>query len=144
MELDSIESVPSSDLTDEDEIHHHHLQFPSAPKAPSNNNNNININNSNSVSSAIQSISVHELLECPVCTNSMYPPIHQVCSLLQSVWWVLMCLDLFVSFVVRIFYCSICSVPVEDKCKFWNFLCVNRAQGYSFVVQRVDIVENWS
>lgn len=21
---------------------------------------------------------VHELLECPVCTNSMYPPIHQV------------------------------------------------------------------
>ena len=23
--------------------------------------------------------SVHELLECPVCTNSMYPPIHQVC-----------------------------------------------------------------
>lgn len=24
--------------------------------------------------------SVHELLECPVCTNSMYPPIHQVGS----------------------------------------------------------------
>eukprot|EP00249_Psilotum_nudum_P025685 c30466_g1_i1 orf=1-270(-) len=23
------------------------------------------------------SSSVHELLECPVCTNSMYPPIHQ-------------------------------------------------------------------
>jgi hypothetical protein len=23
---------------------------------------------------------VHELLECPVCTNSMYPPIHQVSS----------------------------------------------------------------
>jgi hypothetical protein len=22
--------------------------------------------------------SVHELLECPVCINSMYPPIHQV------------------------------------------------------------------
>ena len=22
---------------------------------------------------------VHELLECPVCTNLMYPPIHQVC-----------------------------------------------------------------
>lgn len=22
--------------------------------------------------------SVHELLECPVCTNCMYPPIHQV------------------------------------------------------------------
>lgn len=23
---------------------------------------------------------VYELLECPVCTNLMYPPIHQVCS----------------------------------------------------------------
>ena len=22
---------------------------------------------------------VYELLECPVCTNVMYPPIHQVC-----------------------------------------------------------------
>ncbi|CAN6999481.1 unnamed protein product [Brassica oleracea var. botrytis] len=22
---------------------------------------------------------VHELLECPVCTNLMYPPINQVC-----------------------------------------------------------------
>ncbi len=28
--------------------------------------------------------SVHELLECPVCTNSMYPPIHQVPNLLIS------------------------------------------------------------
>lgn len=28
--------------------------------------------------------SVHELLECPVCTNSMYPPIHQVSSLSLS------------------------------------------------------------
>lgn len=26
------------------------------------------------------SSSVRELLECPVCLNSMYPPIHQVCS----------------------------------------------------------------
>lgn len=23
---------------------------------------------------------VHELLECPVCINLMYPPIYQVCS----------------------------------------------------------------
>jgi len=23
---------------------------------------------------------VHELLECPVCTNSMFPPIHQVAA----------------------------------------------------------------
>ena len=26
--------------------------------------------------------SMHELLECPVCTNSMFPPIHQVGALL--------------------------------------------------------------
>jgi E3 ubiquitin-protein ligase SIAH1 len=25
------------------------------------------------------SSSVRELLECPVCLNAMYPPIHQVC-----------------------------------------------------------------
>jgi E3 ubiquitin-protein ligase SIAH1 len=28
--------------------------------------------------------SVHELLECLVCTNSMYPPIHQVPNILFS------------------------------------------------------------
>lgn len=32
-----------------------------------------------SVKAAVSPTSgVHELLECPVCTNSMYPPIHQV------------------------------------------------------------------
>ncbi len=35
---------------------------------------------------------VHELLECPVCTNSMYPPIHQV------LLWSLFCFFLFLSF----------------------------------------------
>ncbi|XP_019054424.1 PREDICTED: E3 ubiquitin-protein ligase SINAT5 isoform X2 [Nelumbo nucifera] len=64
MELDSIECVSSSDGIDEEEIHHH--QFSSKP------HNNV-------VPSAISpATSVHELLECPVCTNSMYPPIHQV------------------------------------------------------------------
>jgi E3 ubiquitin-protein ligase SIAH1 len=33
---------------------------------------------------AAHTSSVHELLECPVCTNSMYPPIHQVPNLLFS------------------------------------------------------------
>lgn len=28
---------------------------------------------------------VHELLECPVCTSLMYPPIHQVCSYFSCV-----------------------------------------------------------
>lgn len=92
MELDSIECISSSDgIIDEDEIplHHPHIihsQFPSS-KSPLNINNNIN-NNSNSNNSDGISIhsttSVHELLECPVCTNSMYPPIHQVCSLFLS------------------------------------------------------------
>ena len=31
----------------------------------------------------IVSSSVRELLECPVCLNAMYPPIHQVCSKCQ-------------------------------------------------------------
>ncbi|KAL3630702.1 E3 ubiquitin-protein ligase sinat3 [Castilleja foliolosa] len=31
----------------------------------------------NIIQSGIGPTSVHELLECPVCTNSMYPPIHQ-------------------------------------------------------------------
>lgn len=83
MELDSIECVPSLDLTDEDEIHQH--QFPSISKAHNNSNNNT------SLASVIHpgTTSVHELLECPVCTNSMYPPIHQVCSLPQFGSWVL-------------------------------------------------------
>ncbi|XP_057996887.1 E3 ubiquitin-protein ligase SINAT3-like isoform X2 [Hevea brasiliensis] len=68
-------AIPKNYLTDEDVIDRYHLQFPSVPKPQSNNNT---YNNSNSVSSATQSISVHELLECPVCNNSMYPPIYQV------------------------------------------------------------------
>lgn len=94
MELDSIECVPSLDLTDEDEIHHHHHQFPSVTKQHNNsssNNNSSGNNNNTSVPSAIHpgTTSVHELLECPVCTNSMYPPIHQVFSLLYSGYMVL-------------------------------------------------------
>ncbi|KAK2993882.1 hypothetical protein RJ640_003994 [Escallonia rubra] len=68
MDLDNIECVSSSDGMEEDEIHlHHHPQFSSSKP-----------HNSNLVHSAIHpTTSVHELLECPVCTNSMYPPIHQ-------------------------------------------------------------------
>ncbi|KAF8412110.1 hypothetical protein HHK36_000065 [Tetracentron sinense] len=56
-----IECIWSSDGIDEEEIN----QFSSKP-------------HTNIVSSAnFPATSVHELLECPVCTNSMYPPIHQ-------------------------------------------------------------------
>ncbi|XP_058724707.1 E3 ubiquitin-protein ligase SINAT5-like [Vicia villosa] len=90
MDLDSIECVSSSDGMDEDEIqhrilhphphphhHHHHSEFSSLKPR---NGGNTNVNNINLVvgSTAIApATSVHELLECPVCTNSMYPPIHQ-------------------------------------------------------------------
>jgi E3 ubiquitin-protein ligase SIAH1 len=83
MDLDSIECVSSSDGMDEDEIqhrilhphphHHHHTEFSSLK--PRNGNNNHHVVGSTVIAPAT---SVHELLECPVCTNSMYPPIHQV------------------------------------------------------------------
>ncbi|PNY16199.1 E3 ubiquitin-protein ligase sinat3-like protein [Trifolium pratense] len=71
---------------DEDEIqhrilhphphHHHHTEFSSLK--PRNGNNNNHVVGSTAIAPAT---SVHELLECPVCTNSMYPPIHQlICS----------------------------------------------------------------
>ena len=77
MESGSLESVSSSlDVMEELEINHHHHQFPSISK-PYNKNNN-----------SPSTTSVHELLECPVCTNYMYPPIHQVSSssFSSSVW----------------------------------------------------------
>lgn len=92
MEEDSIECITSSDGIDEDEIpaHHPHLnlhsQFSSsAIKAPHNINN---LTNHQKGVVIHPSTSVHELLECPVCTNSMYPPIHQVSSLLNFCLWV--------------------------------------------------------
>lgn len=72
MDLDTIECVSSSDGMDEEEIHHHHHHHPFSSKPHNNNGNAV-------LASAIPpATSVHELLECPVCTNSMYPPIHQV------------------------------------------------------------------
>ncbi|XVF50975.1 hypothetical protein PTKIN_Ptkin04bG0146600 [Pterospermum kingtungense] len=88
MELDSIECVSSTDGIDEDEIHHHNLHHPHPPhhghhqfsssKPHNGTNNNANsINNIVGPTAIAPATSVHELLECPVCTNSMYPPIHQ-------------------------------------------------------------------
>lgn len=68
MDSGGVESLPSSDVIDEDEIHPLQHQYPLISKPPNNNNNN----------NGPSTTSVHELLECPVCTNSMYPPIHQV------------------------------------------------------------------
>lgn len=60
METDSIEC-----LIDNDEIHHIH-QFSSTKSQ------------AGATVVISPATSVYELLECPVCTNSMYPPIHQV------------------------------------------------------------------
>lgn len=89
MEIDSIECVSSSDGMEDEEIpssmashhpHPHHQQYNSSAKP-----------HSNVLHAGIGPTSVHELLECPVCTNSMYPPIHQVCSLTTSIFFPLNC-----------------------------------------------------
>ncbi|KAL1549746.1 E3 ubiquitin-protein ligase sinat3 [Salvia divinorum] len=64
----SIECVTDG-LMDEDEIS---SQFSSSKPS----HTNINTNHLNGMV-INPTTSVHELLECPVCTNSMYPPIHQ-------------------------------------------------------------------
>lgn len=67
IEIQSVECVPASDGVEDEEISsqtHPNNQYPSKPHIL--------------LSSAIAPTSVHELLECPVCTNFMYPPIHQV------------------------------------------------------------------
>ncbi|XP_049398411.1 E3 ubiquitin-protein ligase SINAT5 [Solanum stenotomum] len=87
MEFDSIECVSSSDGIEEDEIpqlHPHIIRSQFSSSKTTTHKNNINNNGStilcdgNNGGIAIHpATSVHELLECPVCTNSMYPPIHQ-------------------------------------------------------------------
>ncbi|KAL4283570.1 hypothetical protein GQ457_16G025320 [Hibiscus cannabinus] len=89
MEFDNIECVSSSDGLNEDEIHHryphhpnphhgHHQFSSSKPQNGTSNPNNSNgVNNIVGATGITPATSVHELLECPVCTNSMYPPIHQ-------------------------------------------------------------------
>lgn len=98
MELDSIECVSTVDGgADEDReirnlhhgnLHNHHAHHPlshhppqfSASKPPNPIAANVSpVTNIVGPTAIAPATSVHELLECPVCTNSMYPPIHQVC-----------------------------------------------------------------
>jgi E3 ubiquitin-protein ligase SIAH1 len=67
-------SILSLTMMEEDE--HHHNQFSSISK----------VHNEAPITT-----SVHDLLECPVCTNSMYPPIHQVCFLNLTVHALSLC-----------------------------------------------------
>ncbi|KAD3069052.1 hypothetical protein E3N88_36932 [Mikania micrantha] len=77
MEIDNIECVSVSDGLDDEIPHHrhhnHHQNNSQNLMFPSSKTHNVNV-----VPATINpTTSVHELLECPVCTNSMYPPIHQ-------------------------------------------------------------------
>ncbi|KAI4388179.1 hypothetical protein MLD38_000532 [Melastoma candidum] len=86
METDSIECITPIDGMEEDEIQqsihhpgshhhlhpHHHQQFSSSKGHA---NNGVGVVSPGIIPSTTR---VHELLECPVCTNSMYPPIYQV------------------------------------------------------------------
>lgn len=110
MDIDNIECVSSSDGVEDDEIHssvaahnHHHRKYPLKPQ-------NISNNIAGLVQGIVPATSVHELLECPVCTNSMYPPIHQVC-LFFSFFWVV-----FVLFFV-------CLLLYVWKCVFMIRIC---------------------
>lgn len=66
MGSDSIECVSSIDGMDEEDTARTQSSKPHGGAAPP--------------AGIAPSTSVHELLECPVCANSMYPPIHQVDS----------------------------------------------------------------
>jgi hypothetical protein len=63
-------------------------------------------------SAAAHTSSVHELLECPVCTNSMYPPIHQVPNLLFS-----LCVFFWggLFFPLSLSLCSACSAGFVEE-----------------------------
>lgn len=77
MDLDSMDCTSTMDVTDDEEIQQDRHSYASVSKHHSNNSN------VNAASGLLPTTtSVHELLECPVCTNSMYPPIHQVSLLL--------------------------------------------------------------
>ncbi|XP_012833411.1 PREDICTED: E3 ubiquitin-protein ligase SINAT3-like, partial [Erythranthe guttata] len=82
----SIECISTVDsMMDEDEISHPR-SFSSMFPSPKPIIHNINPTTT----------SVHELLECPVCTNSMYPPIHQ-CHNGHTL-------------------CSTCKIRVQNRC----------------------------
>ncbi|CAA0813016.1 E3 ubiquitin-protein ligase SINAT3 [Striga hermonthica] len=67
IDIENVECVSSSDGIEDEEIR----------RAVSSNPNQYSSKRHNIISSGLGPTSVHELLECPVCTNSMYPPIHQ-------------------------------------------------------------------
>lgn len=75
------------------------------------------------------SSSVRELLECPVCLNAMYPPIHQVDQLL-------ICLFYEVSYTQKLFNCNL---MLQLGCHFCPYWC-----SFSLLVLSPVAVFKWS
>lgn len=71
IEIETVECVSASNGIEDEEIQ-------SSVSSNPHSNNHYSSKPNALFSSGIVPTSVHELLECPVCTNSMYPPIHQV------------------------------------------------------------------
>ncbi|PKU61285.1 E3 ubiquitin-protein ligase SINAT3 [Dendrobium catenatum] len=70
MDIDSLECIPSCDGLDVEGTSHLHIPFPKAHGTA--------VANGTMPQSGISpATSIRELLECPICTNFMYPPIHQ-------------------------------------------------------------------
>lgn len=81
MDMDNIECVSTDGMImmdDDDMINYHNNPFPNNLFSNHQNLSKPHKNNNRVVLGLTPATSVHELLECPVCTNSMYPPIHQV------------------------------------------------------------------
>ncbi|PKU70035.1 E3 ubiquitin-protein ligase SINAT5 [Dendrobium catenatum] len=57
-------------------------------------------------------ISVNELLECPVCTNSMYPPIHQHCIIASEIQHGIRAIPCCNGHTL----CSTCKAKVNNRC----------------------------
>ena len=109
MDNENIECVSISDgMEDEEEMESSSTsQITHQQQFSSKRNNNVGNNNINGLPPAT---SVHELLECPVCTNSMYPPIHQVCFFLLFTF--LFCF--FIGFLVNLeFGINICDLDLK-------------------------------
>ncbi|CAL9195877.1 unnamed protein product [Musa hybrid cultivar] len=77
MESDNIECISVSDgMVDDDEVAH--VPHPFSKPHGDGNGTVIGCAGGFPVPVISPVTRVHQLLECPVCTNSMYPPIHQV------------------------------------------------------------------
>jgi E3 ubiquitin-protein ligase SIAH2 len=95
MDIDSVEclSLPDASMdVDDVDSHHHHHSIPLHPvhlaasagggrPFPKANAGGGGAGAIVGAAGGPPATSVHELLECPVCTNSMFPPIHQVGAL---------------------------------------------------------------